>query len=207
MDSLGSMEKRFYMKEDSSFQEFPTYVKQSSSKPRLFIIFISLFVLVVAVLAVLYFLGAKTKDSKPTVSAVPKQISKPTDTVVSSTSAELSISTTPLPSSKLTPTGGKANEKSVLERSSLHVAILNGSGTPGAAKQISSYLNSVGYTIQTIGNADDFTYRNITVKIKKAKSEYLAQLKKDIAENSPSITILTSVDDKLSADAEVIVGK
>lgn len=194
------MQKRFYMKEGAPFQEFPAYVKQSSNKPRALFIGIGIVLLVVAVLAGLYFLGANKKEAKIGASPLPTQAPKPSATPQASPSA--AVSTIPL-TGKVSPTP----EKTSLERSKLHIAILNGSGVAGAAKQISSYLNSLGYTITTIGNADDFTYRNITVKVKKAKSDYLELLKKDIQKNSPDVTIVASIDDKTSADAEVIVGK
>jgi hypothetical protein len=193
------MQKRFYMKEGSPFQEFPTYVKQSPNRPRVLFIFIGVLILVAGGLAALFFLGANKKEDKIGASPLPTQM--PKTSVSKEASPSAAVSTVPV-TGKISPTPGKS-----FDRANLRVAILNGSGVAGAAKQISSYLNGLGYTIQTIGNADDFTYRNITVKIKKSKNEYLPQIKKDIEENSPNITILTSVDDKISADAEVIVGK
>lgn len=181
------------MKDDSSFQEFPAYVKHSSGKPRLLAVFIGVFVLAVLAVGALYFIGSQNKDTKTRVSPLPTQM--PKSSVVSDADASASgspKSTTPTPS---------------LERSKLKVAILNGSGTPGAAKATSSHLNSLGYTIATIGNADDFSYKNLTIKIKKSKSEYLPLLKKDVAEKSPDVAITTSIDDDISAEAEVIVGK
>ena len=172
---------KFYMKD--SFSEFPSYVERSSSKPKLLLIFVIVLILIIAALAGLYFLGAsKNNQIVQSIPAVP------------------------------TPTSGQqlpttAPTQPILERSDLKIAIKNGSGTAGAARGISSYLNGLGYSIGTIGNADKFTYTGITILVKKSKSSYLEQLKKDILENDKNATISASIDDTITTDAEVIVGK
>lgn len=172
---------KFYMKD--SFSEFPSYVERSSPKPKLLLIFVIVLLLIIAALAGLYFLGAGKNNQL--VQSIP---SEPTPT--SGSQPPTVVPTQP-----------------VLERSDLTVAIKNGSGTVGAARGISSYLNGLGYSIGTIGNADKFTYTGITINIKKSKSNYLAQLQKDILENDKNATISASVDDTITTDAEVIVGK
>jgi hypothetical protein len=166
-----------------SFSEFPSYVERSSPKPKLLLIFVIILVLIIAALAGLYFLGAN--KNKHVVESIP---TVPTPTM----SKQLP---TPLPT------------QPVLDRGVLTVAIKNGSGTAGAAKGISSYLNGLGYTIGTIGNADKFNYTGITVHVKKSKSTYLNQLKKDILDNDKTASVSASVDDTITSDAEVIVGK
>jgi hypothetical protein len=172
---------KFYMKD--SFSEFPSYVERSSPKPKLLLIFVIVLLLVIAALVALYFLGQN--KNKQLVQSIP---TVPTPTRVAQS---------PTPIITQPP----------LERGDLRVAIKNGSGTPGAAKGISSYLNGLGYTIGTIGNADKYTYTGITVHVKKSKSTYLDQLKKDITDNDKKATISASVDDSITTDAEVIVGK
>jgi hypothetical protein len=172
---------RFYMKD--SFSEFPSYVERSSPKPKLLLIFIIVLVLIIAALAGLYFLGASKNNH--IIQSVP---AAPTPTIAIQRP-------TPSPAPK------------VLNRSDLTVAIKNGSGTVGAAKGISSYLNGLGYTIGTIGNADKFTYTGITVHVKKNKSTYLGQLQSDILENDKNASISAGIDDTITTDAEVIVGK
>ena len=98
-------------------------------------------------------------------------------------------------------------EETNADRKDLKIAILNGSGVPGAAKGTSSHLEELGYVITKVDNADGFEYKGLTVKIKKDKNdEYLPLLKKDLAENSKA-EITTKVDDTIETDAEVIVGK
>jgi hypothetical protein len=172
---------KFYMKD--SFSEFPSYVERSSPKPKLLLIFVIVLLLIIAALAGLYFLGA-SKNYR-IVQSIPNV---PTPTITKQ-------SPTPLPT------------QPVLNRSDLTVAIKNGSGTAGAAKGISSTLNGLGYKIGTIGNADKFTYTGITVHVKKSKSNYLDQIKKDIIDSDSTASVSASVDDTITSDAEVIVGK
>lgn len=187
-------------------QQSPTYVERSSGKPKIIIIFIVLLFLVIAVLVGLYFFGGMSKKSSLKVSLpIPTQVMKPP-----TTPSTASISASASPSGAMTASSSGKQTSSAMgtgERSKLSVAILNGSGTPGAAKGIATYLGGLGYTIAVVGNADAFTYTNITIKVKKSMSNYLPQLKKDIAANAPSTPITTSIDDTISSDAAVIVGK
>jgi hypothetical protein len=191
---------------DSSVQEFPGYIQRTSSKPRLLIIFVVLLIIAIAALVGLYLLGSKTKKLTTFISSVPNQsptpsTGSPTPSVTASISAVLSITGSLTPTGKVTPTPAKGK----LDRSSLSVAVLNGSGIPGAAGKISSQLTSLGYKIASTGNADVFTYKGLTVKVKKVESSYLGQLEKDLSSQSASVS--GSVDDTISSDAEVIVGK
>ena len=197
----------------SSFREFPGYMEKPRRKMRSIIAFLGAFVILVALsLTGLYFLGENSKKSSQKISPQPTIVPSPTLALSATPSAAIS------PTGKVTPTGGKSKPTSgptgeqeadtaSLDRSELSVAVLNGSGEPGAAKGTSAYLNELGYTIKTIGNADEFSYKNITIRIKKSKAAYLDILKADLEKNSPSTPIATSQTDSISADAEVIVGK
>ncbi len=199
------------MNDELSFQEMPSYVERSRRKPRLLFVFIAIFLLAIALGVGLYFLGARNKSPESKVAPVPSSNLTPTKSPTTGPSATQSASVSP--SGKTTPTPIKSgptagpSPKAELDRSKLTIAVLNGSGTPGAAKGISSYLNGLGYTIKSVGNADNFTYTNITIKIKKSKSAYLPQLKKDLAKSPTPSPVSDSVDDSISTDAEVIVGK
>ena len=170
----------------NGYSEFPSYVERSSTKPRLLLIFIIVFLLVVAALAALYFIGLNNnKNLVQSIPAVP----------------------TPTSGVALIPTEAPTISQIAPERGELTIAILNGSGTAGAARGISSYLNGLGYQIGPIGNADNFTYRGLTVHVKQSKSAYLALIEKDLRENDPNASISASVDDSIPTDAEVIVGR
>lgn len=176
---------KFYMSD--SFSDFPSYVERSSPKPKLFLIFILVFLLVIAALAGLYFLGANKNNNFLQTRTVA-----PTPTII----------VAPI------PTATPVITQPPIERSGLTVTILNGSGTAGAARGISSYLNGLGYTIGPIGNADNFSYTGLTVHVKQEKSAYLKQLEEDLKKYNPDITsVSASVDNSIATEAEVIVGK
>lgn len=182
--------------EDSSIQEFPTYVRRSSHNFNPFILFGSIFVIVLIGFAGYFFLGAKNKSvsASPLPDIVKQAMQQPTQAVVSEASS-------------LAPSSPKNEKKELLDRSKITIAVLNGSGIAGAAKGTSSHLESLGYVIPSVANADEFTYDGLTVKVKKSKSDYLSLLKKDLTENASKVTITTKIDDTIETDAEVIVGK
>jgi hypothetical protein len=203
------------MKEDTPIQDIPAYVERSSNKSKFIVFFVIIFAIVLAILAGLYFFGMKSKQQDAKVSPLPTNAISATATpeasvsgaLIASPSGNLTPGAKITPTGKITPipTGGK--DKSSQERTKLQVAVLNGSGVPGAAKGISATLNSLGYTIATVGNAETFDYKNITIKVKKSKSAYLPILKKDVTDNAPNTPVAANVDDTIATDAEVIVGK
>lgn len=182
------------MSDDSAFQGPPAYVAKTSNKKRLVIIFFVVLILVIAGLGGLYVLGNSTKKTPNPTAPVPTEAPVATATPEASTSGSLS------PTLAATSSAG-------LDRKILKVAVLNGSGTAGAAQKIAGPLKIAGYTSLTTGNADVFTYTGITIHVKKAQSGYLKQLQKDIATADSTAKVTASIDDTISTEAEVIVGK
>jgi hypothetical protein len=109
------------------------------------------------------------------------------------------VTPTPSVSSEPTvkPTGAK---KSV----SLTVAVLNGSGTKGAAKSLSTALSDAGYTVSRTGNADAFTYTGVTIQIKKSDQQALDQLKKDLSAKDYLVS-KSSADLAESTDVDAVI--
>lgn len=187
------MQKKYYMRED--------FDGGSTRPPRKTgIIFASIFFVIIIIIG-LYVLGASSKKSSSPI--VPTVLATPTVIPV------VTRDTTPVSptGSKTSPTPPKTSptKSAGLDRSELEVAVLNGSGVAGAAKNISTYLTELGYDVTTTGNADAFDYKNLTILITKEKSSYLTMLKKDLSTKSASIS--SRVDDTIDTDAEVIIGK
>lgn len=200
--------------EGGSIQEYPAYLEKTTKRPGMVVIIAAVIVFIAIVLGGLYLVGALSgkKGSKVAALPTPTAAPIPTDTPVSTISASLTATpSAATPTLKASPTAGKTtpapSAATTLDRSKLNIEILNGSGEKGAASSVSTYLSGLGYTIKSVGNADSFTYENITVKATKSKSVYLSQLKKDLTDNFPSTTVTASVSDSLDADAVVIVGK
>lgn len=191
------MEKKYYMREG---------LDTNSKKPRKIGIFFALAFFAIIILIGLYVLGASKKSSSP---IVPTVTLTPTTIPVVTSQPEVTViptgkqSPTPSPSSKASPTPAKQTGST--QRSEISVAVLNGSGIAGAAKNISTYLTSLGYDVTMVGNAKTFDYKNLTIVTTKATSTYAALLKKDLAPKSSSISAI--IDDTIKTDAQVIIGK
>jgi LytR cell envelope-related transcriptional attenuator len=182
------------MSDESPFQGQPRYVTvKTSHKKRWVIIFLVVLLLVITALGALYMLGSSVKHPAPPI-ANPI----PTETIaVTPTPATSSASVT-------TITPAVTNSPTV-DVSALRVSVLNGSGVAGAADKTASALKTAGYSHVTTGNADKFTYTGITVYVKK--KEYLPQIQQDIASLNSSAKVTTGVDETISGDVEIIVGK
>lgn len=197
---------------ESGYQTFPDYVMRSAGRPRMVNVLAVLFILLALILGGLFMIGAIYKKPKPAVLPSPTVSPATTPLPTSSVSAVLKPDLT----GTLFPTAGLSTKdiSTNLDRSKLKVSVLNGSGEKGAAKQVSSYLESLGYQIVKVGNADVFTYRNLTVQVKKSQSAYAPLLKRDLqaAPNAVNASLAfasvsASVSDEITNDAEVIVGR
>lgn len=188
-------EKRFYLKDGGKGDEFLSRGDAGSSK-RPGVVVVILFVVVffvVVVLVGLYLLGAHSRKS------VQKHAGFPSLSPTSTPLPMASVSATPSGSLIPSPSG------SGLERSKLRVSILNGSGVGGAAQVLAARLSGLGYIVASVGNAEGFSYRSITVLVKKSKSGYAQLLKNDLSEGGASVS--ASLSDEITGDAEVIIGK
>jgi len=187
------MQTRYYMKDEVPFQGYPTYTEKSTNKSKALSILLIVVILFVVIFVGLYFLGKSKKSKAP--------IPNPTPTMQPTSTPSVSGSLTP--TGKLTPTPNVSK----LDRSKLNVSVLNGSGVVGAGKKIADYLSGLGYVINGTGNADNYNYQGISVKVKQTKSDYAALLKKDLGSVASGSAVTTGVDDTISTDAQVIVGK
>lgn len=195
------------------YQAFPGYVKRSKSASRFFWAAAVFVILIALIIAGLYLLGSSQKvpvkkTAAPT--AVVTITSLPTSSVSAVLSPGLTGQITPGTSrNPASPSLGisKVDRSTNLDRSNLSLAVLNGSGEAGAAKGVSTYLESLGYKIARVGNADVFTYRNFSVIVKRSKSGFAGLLKKDLQANPAFASVSASISDDISGDAEVIVGK
>lgn len=98
-------------------------------------------------------------------------------------------------------------DSSGLDRSKLSVVVQNGSGIEGVAGKAANILKELGYNIASTGNADNYDYQGVTIKVKKEKGNFLDLLKKDL---SKVYTVSVSSSDLASDSptaAVVIIGK
>lgn len=204
-------------------QAFPRAISQQSQpkRPKTLIILAVFLIL----LGVVLFVGSRlltTQDAKknsesakeaptaviaPSDTPAPSEAPSPTPGKVKPTvKNEVNVTKTPTVTTAPKTTTSSVDSATGLDRSTLSVSILNGSGVSGVASKMSTVLKDLGYVISSTGNADNFDYQNVTIQVKSTKSKYLPLLKKDI---SATYTVgdSTSTLASGSADAVIIIGK
>jgi hypothetical protein len=113
------------------------------------------------------------------------------------------ISTTPTiaPTPELTPT---ATPTPTIAKSEITFKVLNGSGKTGEAAKVGKQVESLGYKVDSLGNAPDQTGSTIVIsKILVSQKESLtAELKKEF----PSATITVSPEET-NPKIQITIGK
>jgi len=95
----------------------------------------------------------------------------------------------------------------VLERNDLTLLIQNGSGETGLAGKVSSNLKKKGYTQIDTENADSFSYKAVTVKVKESKKQYKDLLVFDLKDDYTINAEIETLDTDSTYDAIIIIGK
>ncbi|MEK7164209.1 MAG: LytR C-terminal domain-containing protein [Patescibacteria group bacterium] len=114
---------------------------------------------------------------------------KPKEEIVTPTPSPVAIAT-PVP---------------VFDRKDFKIQVLNGSGVAGLAGKAKDKLEALGYPEVTVGNADSKDYTETEVAIKKAKSGFVADIKKDLSDYTLSQDSGTVTGDS-EFDVEIILG-
>jgi hypothetical protein len=196
--------------EDSSFQspinQFNYSSPEMPKKPKKFVyLVIFLVILVGFYLTKNIFFKSGKQAEKPSPTPAPTEYQFPTDTPAPSINPSEKVKeTTP------TPTGKAVNpvdSSTGLDRSTLSVEIQNGSGESGVAKKGADILKGFGYKISSSGNADNYDYQEVTIKVKSTKSNFLALLKKDLGFSYTVGSSSADLSSSSTADALVIIGK
>lgn len=125
------------------------------------------------------FLLFSNKINMPTQKSVPQK--------------EISPTSTPIP----TP---------VPDKTELTVNVLNGSGQRGAAVDFSDMLKKKGYTQISTGNADNFAYESVTIKLKEKFKSFASLLESDL-KDLYTVSFGENLGQDDSFDAVIIVGK
>jgi hypothetical protein len=118
-----------------------------------------------------------------------------------------SIVSAPTPTATSTPKTTSTPTPSAAKRSDITIQVLNGGGVVGAATKMKTFLESKGYTVSDTGNADSYTYSKTEIIVKAAKKAYLPFLEGDLKGTYSLGTSSAALDDTVSYDARVIVGK
>jgi len=98
-------------------------------------------------------------------------------------------------------------DKSGLDRSKLSITVQNGSGIEGVAGKASKILQDLGYNVASTGNADNYNYEGVTIKVKKENEKFLDLLKKDLSRDYVIKTGSSDLPSTSPTDALIIIGK
>lgn len=98
-------------------------------------------------------------------------------------------------------------DKSGLDRSKLSITVNNGSGVEGTAGKAAAVLKEFGYNVLSTGNADNFSYKGVTIKIKKDKEAFINLLKQDLAKEYTITASSSDLPSDSSASAIITIGK
>ncbi len=188
---------------DEQFQN--TFQTNSFVKPprsnRFGLLVILIFIIVLVVVG-LKFLGSKKSPQSSGATIIPTPTEYQLQEAVPTTSQAPVVINSPTP-----PAVNPIDKTTGLDRSKITIDIKNGSGVAGAGSKAQDTLKGFGYRISSVGNADSFDFKDVSIQVKKASSDYLPLLKKDLGF---SYTVGSSSADLASsstADALVIIGK
>lgn len=137
--------------------------------------------------------GSKTSAPSPTPTPVAFETPTPEPTIEATVTPE--------------PTTSSVDQATGLDRADLDVEVQNGSGEAGVGKTAADLLKKLGYSITATGNADNFDYTDVTVKVKASQKKYLPLLIKDLSTNYTIGSSSSDLSASSSADALVIIGK
>lgn len=97
-------------------------------------------------------------------------------------------------------------EEEDTQRENISVVVQNGSGEAGVAGEAADILKELGYTISSTGNADNFEYEDVTIRVKASKSDILSLLEKDLSGNYTIGQTSEDLAEDESFDVLVIIG-
>lgn len=183
-----------YANPESSFN--PPVRRRS---PKKFLYILGAILVVLIVLNLVRTLGSKEKKAATPTPTPSISVETPTP--------EASEEPTPTPEPTKKPVSS-IDATTGLDRAKLSVSVQNGSGEGGVGAKMADLLRSLGYNVTSTGNADNFDYTNVTVKVKSSQKDFLPVINKDLSSNNYSVGSTSSdLTATASADALVIVGK
>ncbi|MCL4374685.1 LytR C-terminal domain-containing protein [Patescibacteria group bacterium] len=94
----------------------------------------------------------------------------------------------------------------VINRESLKIKILNGSGTKGKAGELKEILKDKGYSEVVTDNADNFDYQNSEIHYKKDEKNAALLMKNDLKDVINITKLVQASDSQETADISIVIG-
>jgi hypothetical protein len=109
----------------------------------------------------------------------------------------------------LVPPAAPADPAAVaaVDPKSVSVAVLNGSGEPGAGSKMASLLKAKGFTIASVANADSFGYDTTEIHVHSAKTPLAGARVQALALPTATVGLAETPSGETGSDVTVIVGK
>jgi hypothetical protein len=156
---------------------------------------------IVSIVSFLFGLGIMATISYSGMIHFPSSLNKITQKI---TQLQTNPSPTITPTQKQTAT---PTEK-VLDLKAYTITVLNGSGVAGKAAEVQSTLNTAGYKVIKVGNADAKDYTLTKIEVKKAVDQAFVtqlenELKKTYTVDTPATASSSSTN---TSDVTIIIG-
>lgn len=195
--------------DDLSYSTTPARPKRKI--PKRLIIFIIFFIIILALIGgLIFFVTRDSSESNETEQTItlPEETQTEEQPVVTEEESP-TPEETEAPTKATTPTKAPtpSGSTSSTSNSSVKVAVQNGSGESGVAGTASNLVKEAGFTIASTGNADNFDYEDVTIKIKASKKSFLSDLEDSLSGDYTIGTTSSDLPESTSYDALVIVGK
>ena len=180
-------------------QRIETTDLKSGKSSRKFIKLIILILLVILLATVAYFfLNRSPGSEKISNQEVPQATSE-------SKSASPSAQLPKTPIATETAKKKEAEEKPTLKRTDLKIRILNGNGVRGLATEAKKIIEELGYTVASVGNADNYDFQKTVLQLKASKSSYKDLLTNDLKSHY-TVIVGVNVSENESFDALITLG-
>ncbi len=174
-----------------SFSPTPSDTSKKGKNKRAFLIIV---IAVILALGGYYFYSRSQQQSQQAqLTPTPEPTAEPTEEV------------TPTEGPTQTPAPTKKAE--VKNATDMSLQVLNGSGEEGVAGTAKEFLEGKGYTSIETGNADNFDYQGVTIRIKSSMEKFLSSLQTDLKEKYTLASESGSLSEDALFDASIIIGK
>lgn len=165
----------------------PAPIYQESQEKSAKWLWLLIFLIIIGALAFAFFRGlGPFENLSPFIKG---KISSPTPSPVSISS----------PQSEASPTTD-------VDKAAADIRVLNGSGIAGKASAVKDFLEGLGWTVASIGNADNYEFENTQIRFKEGFEKYESVLKEDMSSDYSVATSDDPLESSDSADIEITVG-
>ena len=116
----------------------------------------------------------------------------------------IGITPTPTPTEQPMPT---ATPTPAVDKTTLKIQVLNGSGIAGEANKMKALLEEKGYTVEGTGNAKSYEYEQTEIQVTADNEAFISILTTDLTGSYVVGSTSATLKDSLQYNAVVIVGK